>query len=60
MTAPYILSQPVVKTFFSCMKSCNLYSDRTISVRGTWFVARVQNVMSGKKLKEESMKLNVG
>ena len=58
MSAPYIHSQPVLKTFFSCMKSCSLSSDQTISVRRTWFVARVRNVMSGKKLKEESARLN--
>ena len=50
MNAPYIHSQPVLKTFFSCMKSCSLSSDRMISVRRTWFVARVRNVMSGNKL----------
>ena len=60
MSAPYIHSQPVLKTFFSCMKSCSLSSDQTISVRRTWFVARVRNVMSGKKLKDESVKLNAG
>jgi hypothetical protein len=54
MSAPYIHSQPVLKTFFSCMKSCSLSSDQTISVRRTWFLAQVRNVMSGKKLKEES------
>ena len=53
MSAPYIHSQPVLKTFFSCMKSCSLSADRTISVRRTWFVARVRNVMNGKKLKDE-------
>ena len=53
MSAPYIHSQPVLKTFFPCMKSCSLSADRTISVRRTWFVVRVRNVMSGKKLKDE-------
>jgi hypothetical protein len=53
MSAPYIHSQPVLKTFFSCMKSCRLSSDQTVSVRRTCFVARVRNVMSGKKLKDE-------
>src|ERR1700720_3099483 len=57
MSAPYILSQAVLKTFFSCMKSCSLSSRQTISRRRTWFVARVQNMMSGKKLKEELVKL---
>jgi hypothetical protein len=60
MTAPYILSQPVLKTFFSCMKYCSLSSDQTISGRLTWFVAQVRNVMSGKKLKQESATLNAG
>src|SRR5260370_27944313 len=58
MSGPYILSQPVLKTFFSCMKSCSLSSHQTISRRRTWFVARVRNVMSGKKLKEESANLS--
>jgi len=53
MKAPYIYSQPVLKTFFLCMKSCSLSADRTISVRRTWFVARVRNVMSGKQLKDD-------
>jgi hypothetical protein len=57
MSAPYIHSQPVLNTFFSCMKSCRLASDQTISVRRAWFVARVRNVMSGKRLKRESVKL---
>ena len=54
MDAPYIHSQPVLQKLFSCMKSCRSSSDRTISVRHFWFVARARNVMSGKKLKEES------
>ena len=53
MSAPYIHSQPVLKTFFSCMKSCSLSSDQTISVRRIWFLAQVRNVMSRKKLKGE-------
>ena len=54
MSATYIHSQPVLKTFFSCTKSCSLSSDQTISLRRTWLVPRVRNVMSGKKLKQES------
>jgi hypothetical protein len=54
MNAPYIHNQSVLQNFFLCMKSCSLSSDQTISIRCTWFVARVWNVMSGKKLKEES------
>jgi hypothetical protein len=29
MSAPYIRSQPALKTFFSCMKSCSLPTDPT-------------------------------
>ena len=60
MSAPYIHSQPVLKTFFSCMKSCSLSSHQTISGRLTWFAAQVRNVMSGKRLKQESVTLNAG
>ena len=54
MNAPYIHNQSVLQNFFLCMKSCSLSSNQTISVRRTWFVAQVGNVMSGKKLKDES------
>jgi len=54
MSAPYIHSQPVLQKLFSCMKSCRLAFDRTMSARYIWFVPQIRNVMSGKKLKEES------
>jgi hypothetical protein len=56
MSAPYIHSQPVLQNFFSRMKSCSLSSAETISVRRSWLVARVRNVMTGKKFKEEPVK----